>query len=177
MAKISGKIGDFSLVREERSRYVIGYGLTATRVNDMFEWYEVQFYKKCDRVPTLERVKEAIHADINKQTDEKILTGFVWNNKPVWLSEENQKNFSEAQRVAQMTEGQSLPVKFKLGEDENGEPVYHTFQQLNTLTDFYMAGVAFINQCLQEGWQRKDSIDWSEYEAVLPRESEQDNQS
>lgn len=170
MSKICGKIEDFSLVRDERSRYVVGYGLTATGVNDMYEWFEVYFYKKCDGKPTLEAVKKAIHEDINKQTDEKILTGFVWNNKPVWLSEENQKNFSEAQRVAMMTEGQSLPVKFKLGEDEDGEPVYHTFNSLNVLTEFYMQGVAFINQCLQEGWQRKDDIDWEPYEELLKEE-------
>ena len=70
--------------------------------------------------PSMQEVKDFIYGVINMQTDEKILTGFVWNNKPVWLSEENQKNFSEAQRVAQMTEGASLPVKFKHTEG------YHT---------------------------------------------------
>lgn len=35
------------------------------------------------------------------------------------------------------------------------------------LTAFYMAAVAYINRCLAEGWQRKDSFDFAAYEAAL----------
>lgn len=117
--------------------------------------------------PSMAEVKSFVHGVINAKTDEKILSGFVWNNKPVWLSEENQKNFSEAQRIAQMTEGASLPVKFKLGEDENGEPVYHTFTTLKAITQFYTSAVAYINQCLNDGWEEKDAFDFTPYEMIL----------
>ena len=151
----------------------MGYGLTATGVNDMYEWYEVNFYKKCDGVPTLDKVKAAIHADINKQTDEKILTGFVWTpegGEPinVWLSAENQRNYSEAERKAKDNPAY-LPIVFKLGENENKEAVYHTFTTYEELSGFYDSTFLYINQCLNEGWQRKDSIDWAPYKALFPQ--------
>ena len=96
----------------------------------------------------------------------------MWNGNNIWLSEENQKNFSEAQRIASMTGGQSLPVKFKLGEDENGNPIYYTFTTVEELNGFYLAAVAFIQQCLNEGWTRKDAIDWTPYQNCFNSEEE-----
>lgn len=168
MNKICGKIEDFSLVRDERSRYVVGYGLTATGVNDMYEWFEVYFYKKRDGKPTLEKVKDAIIADIDKQTDEKILNGYQFTpdgaEEPitVWLSRENQTNFSEAHRL------HIVGKRFKLSETEDKQPIYHKFETFEELDRFYKGGVAYIQQCLQEGWQRKDDIDWEPYKALFP---------
>lgn len=108
--------------------------------------------------PDYNEVKKIIDDHINKRTDERILSGFVWNGKNVWLSDENQRNFSEAQRVAMITNGQSLPMTFKLGEDADGNPIYHQFTTVEELTDFYLQAVAYINQCLNDGWQEKDSI-------------------
>ena len=113
--------------------------------------------------PDYSEVKKIIDDHINNSTDERILSGFVWNGKNVWLSDENQRNFSEAQRVAMITSGQSLPMTFKLGEDAEGNPVYHEFASVEELTGFYLAAVAYINQCLNEGWQEKDSIDMKDY--------------
>ena len=116
--------------------------------------------------PTMDKIKEFVHAVINAQTDEKILSGFVWNDNPVWLSAENQRNFSEAQRMANINAG-ILPVTFKLGENAEGEPVYHTFETVEDLNDFYSHAFAYINTCLSEGWQQKDGYDFSEYERQL----------
>jgi hypothetical protein len=88
----------------------------------------------------------------------------MWRNVNVWLSSENQFNFKAAYDLAVQTNGQSLPVKFKIGETENKEPVYHTFETMEEFTDFYTKAIAYINKCLNEGWELKDSIDWSEYE-------------
>lgn len=162
-----GLISDFALIRKDMSRMVIGYGLTPEEDGEHATWHEVVIYKKKVANPSIEQVKEAVVGNINKRTDGRILSGFTWNNKPVWLSEENQKNFSEAQRIAVMTEGQSLPVKFKLGEDENGNPVYHTFTAVNSINQFYLSAVAYIQGCLTDGWEEKDSIEWSEYEEAL----------
>lgn len=151
-------------MREETTRIVARYG--KEHYDDKNStWYEVYFNKNLHPVVTLEEIKEAILADINSQTDERILTGFVWHDKPVWLSSENQFNFKAAYDLAVQTQGQSLPVKFKLGENADGEPVYHTFEDMVEFTDFYTQAIAFINQCLNEGWERKDSIDWTVYEA------------
>lgn len=112
---------------------------------------------------TAEDIIRAITEDIDAQTDEKILSGFVWNGKNVWLSAENQRNFSEGQRAAMITNGASLPVTFKIGEDAQRSPVYHEFTTVEELTAFYLEGVAFINQCLVDGWREKDAArEWVE---------------
>ena len=120
-----------------------------------------------DYRPTMTEVRDFVISVINKQTDDRILSGFRWIDKPVWLSEENQRNFSEAQRVAQIAPDTILPATFKLGEDSEGRAVYHEFLTADELTDFYLAIVKYINLCLQEGWQKKDSYDFSEYERQL----------
>lgn len=173
MNKIQGKQSDFAYVRQDGSRTVVGYGLKPIDGSDDYTWREVYLPRKQYPIVSLQTVKDAIIADINAVTDEKILSGFVWNDKPVWLSEENQRNFSEAQRVAMMVPEQILPVTFKLGEQADGTPVYHEFQNAEELTAFYLQSVAYINQQLQQGWQEKDAIDWSPYDALFPAAGEE----
>ena len=170
--KYSGNVSDFQPVVEDASRVVISYGLTELG-DGKAEWFEVVFYKKQTAKPTIEQVKKAVLDDINKQTDEKILTGFVWNDMPVYLSDENQRNFSEAQRIAMIMPDAILPVTFKLGEQADETPIYYEFTTSEELTGFYLQAVAFINQTLAEGWQRKDGIDWAPYEAALNPQPEQ----
>lgn len=117
--------------------------------------------KDYDHIPTIEEVKADIEALINAHTDATILTGFSWNGKPVYLSSENQFNFKAAYDLAFQTDGANLPAKFKLGEDAEGNPVYHTFTKTEVLADFVMRTFAYINNALKEGWQEKDSIDYS----------------
>ena len=74
---------------------------------------------------------------------------------------QNQFNFKAAYDLAFQTEGANLPTKFKLGEDSDGTPVYHTFTKIDVLADFVMKVFAFINTTLDDGWQEKDSIDYS----------------
>ena len=178
--KYSGNVSDFQPVVEDASRVVISYGLRELG-DGKAEWFEVVFYKKQGK-PDLEAVKKAVIADINAQTDEKILNGFPWTTLHgdhagetvnVWLSEENQRNFSEAQRVAAMTDGANLPLQVKVSEGADGVPVYDSFETIEEITNFYLAGVQFINATLQAGWAEKDSIDWAPYEAALNPQPEQ----
>lgn len=117
-----------------------------------------------DHKPTKEELREVIENHINSLTDQKILTGFVWNGKPVWLSIENEFNFKAAFDLAVQKNGATLPVKLKLGNDENGDPVYHTFKTLNSFDDFYTSATVYVNQTLNEGWTEKDNVD---YDALL----------
>lgn len=167
--KYSGKKTDFLPVRDDEGRIAISYGMEEVDETNA-TWYEVYFYKTQVPNPTIEQVKKAVEDDINSQTDEKILSGFVWNDINVWLSSENQRNFSEAQRMAEALPN-ILPLTFKLGETEDGTPVYHTFETVAELGGFYMQAFAYINQCLNKGWQRKDSIDWQPYEDALNPEN------
>ena len=155
--KYCGTVADYQPVSEDQSRVVVMYGLTPT-TGDMAEWYQLDFYKKQGR-PSFEQVKAAIIADINERVKAKIIGGFVWNNKPVWLSEENQMNFAQA----------VVPVTFKIGEDANGDPIYQEFATKTELKAFVEACVQWKQQCLSDGWTEKDSMDWTPYaEALQP---------
>lgn len=165
MSKISGQYNDFHYISEDESRLIIGYDLKQVS-ETMYEWYEIYIYKKQKSYLSFQDVKDAILDDINSQTDYKILTGLVWNDKPVWLSTENQFNFSEGERKAKDNPSR-LPITYKIGQDSDGNPVYHTFTTVEEITGFYDTCFAYINQCLNEGWQRKDSIYWTPYEEAL----------
>ena len=145
--KYCGAVADYQPVSEDQSRVVIMYGLKED--GDKAEWYQIEFYKKQGK-PSFNAAKKAILADINARIDEKIIGGFVWTPEggdpiPVWLSEENQRNFSEAQRIAASMPQAILPVTFKLGEQPDETPIYHTFETAEELTGFYLQAVAYIN--------------------------------
>lgn len=133
----------------QRAMLIYGFGLEG---DNGYDWRHT-----FDHHPTADELKEVITQHIDAQTDGKILSGFVWNGQRVWLSAENQRNFSEAQRAAMITKGESLPVTFKIGEDEHKAPVYHEFTTVEELTDFYLQAFAYINQTLNEGWREKDA--------------------
>ena len=163
MAKVYGLMKDYAPVRETYSQVIASYEMVAEPDGRHATWHEVYFNKKQTGKPSATMMKDAIIADINAQTDEKILNGMVWNGIHVWLSAENQRNFSEAQRMAERYGDAVLPLRFKLGENDDELPIYHTFETSADLDAFYKAAFAFVNQCLNEGWQRKDSIDWNDY--------------
>lgn len=115
--------------------------------------------------PTLSEVKNIVLKGYNSIVDEKILSGFKWNDISVWLSTENQFNYKAAYDLAFQTNGASLPTVFKFGTNEN--PIYYKFDTLDELQDFYIKAMTYINEQLAIGWAKKDSIDWSEYEKYL----------
>lgn len=149
------------ILRLSAKNYVlyVGFGKDSDDAETGYNWR-----KDYDHEPTIHEIKDDIEALINAHTDAKILTGFSWNGKPVYLSTENQFNFKAAYDLAFQTEGANLPAKFKLGEDADGNPVYHTFTKTDVLADFVMKAFAFINDALRDGWQEKDSIDYSLFE-------------
>lgn len=172
MNKVNGKKTSFAPVRNDGTRITICYGLKQLN-GDLYEWREVYLPKKQTSSLTLADIKTAIIADINQRTDAKILSGLVWNGNPVWLSQENQFNFKAAYDLAVQTDGSTLPVTFKLGEQADGTPVYHTFADMADAQDFYTTAVNHIHQTVAEGWQEKDAIDWQPYEALYPTATEQ----
>lgn len=161
MSKVQGPIKAFAYIRDEGSRTVISYEKENISKSEAY-WQEAIIPKTKRMHPSLQEVKQAVLDDINQQTRQAILTGFVWNDKPIWLSDENQRNFSEMQRLG------ITGRKEKLGEDQDGNPVYHTFTSTDELDDFYFKLEAYIHQCLDAGRDRKDDIDWAPYEALFP---------
>ena len=141
----------FVPVRQDASQVIVSYDYQADGKKNAY-WQEVYFWKNRTASPSLEQIKAAVLADIDRQTDEKILKECPWTvlhgsdagkQVTLWLSAENQRNYSEGQRVT---------------------AIYDIFETLEEITHFYISGVNFINQTLNEGWERKDSIDWTPYE-------------
>lgn len=154
--KVNGKKADFALVRTEGTQIIISYGLK--KVGNLYEWHEITLPKSQTNALTLDLVKQAIIADIDERTKTAIISGFVWQEKPVWLSIENQLNFSQA----------TAPVTLKIGEQADGTPVYHDFADQQDITDFCTACTQWTQQQREAGWQEKDGIDWQPYEALFP---------
>lgn len=116
--------------------------------------------KNYDHKPTKTELKEDITQLIDGTTDSNILQGFRWNEVNVYLSTENQFNFKAAYDLAVQSSGAMLPVTFKLGENENGNAVYHTFETMDDFTDFYSKAIQWVNGCIADGWKEKDSVDY-----------------
>lgn len=113
--------------------------------------------------PSGEEIKNLVRTWYNEQADTAILSGFTYENAPVWLSQENQYNYKAAYDLAVQTDGKTLPVTFKFGTDD--EPVYRTFETLEEIADFYTKTVTYIQGVLADGWKKKDAIDLSLYNA------------
>lgn len=124
-------------------------------------FYQQEFLHK----PTLEEVKSLITSWYDDKITSRIVEGFVYDGLSVWLSNENQLNYKVAYDMAVQSDGANLPVTFKF-YDNNGT-MYRTFDTLSEITDFYTKMTSHIQQCLVEGWNEKDKIDWSPYEEAL----------
>lgn len=123
--------------------------------DDMGDYVNRKVY---DHKPTADELREDIVQFINDCVDAKILIGYTWNEHPVYLSSENQFNYKSIYDLAQQNSS-ILPVKFKIFEDADGNVVYHTFETIDELSSFFMGAIAYIQQCLNEGWAEKDSVD------------------
>ena len=156
MSKVHGPKECFVPVRQDASQVIVSYEMTADGKKNAF-WHEVTFFKK-KGIPTLEQVKQAVIADINDRVKTAIISGFAYEGNPVWLSEENQLNFSQA----------VVPATLKIGEQADGTPIYKTFSDADELKAFNDACALWRQQCLSEGYQKKDGMDWAPYEAYFP---------
>lgn len=114
------------------------------------------YRKRFDHKPTIEEIKEAVLGAINKDTDNKILSGLKFDGHQVWLSAENQRNYIMGLLTADTI---FKGIKVKLGTDE--EPVVYEIKTLTKLRDFVSAINNHIQQCVNKAWEEKASIDWS----------------
>lgn len=177
MNKVYGEKGIYAPIRKDENRTIACYGYIEEEDGINATWYEIVFYNFKTPHLNFQMVKNAIVADINAQTDEKILNGYEWTilhgndagkTVKVWLSAENQNNFKAFHDAVKEYPGiDAFPVTFKIAEDENGDPVYETFMSMSELSQFYLGSISYIKQTISKGWERKDSIDWSIYETVL----------
>lgn len=146
------------LTKIGRSKYEARFGYGEDAAGNGYNYVE-QFK---GRKPSVEELKTEILGLVDKNTDDRILSGYEYNGKQVWLSSENQFNYKAAYDLAVQTDGKSLPCKIKVGTTE--APEYITFETVDEFGKFFTGAMDFIQKCLQEGWTEKDNIDWSAYE-------------
>lgn len=169
MSKVFGLTERYAPLREETTRIVARYG--KEQYDDKNStWYEVYFNKNQYPVVTLQDIKTAIIADINVGTTERITQGFPYTIKHgaqqgtevnVWLSKENQSDFHA---MHQNVDGLTFPVRYKVGEDTEGNPVYEEFADREEIHAICQATAVHVLTCQQQGWKMKDSIDWNVYD-------------
>jgi hypothetical protein len=118
------------------------------REETVIKWEEETF----DHKPELSEIKTVIENYFNTEVQEKILSGFAWKDKTVWLTQENQINYKSLYDL------QGEVNTIKVGEDE-----YITFNTFEEYKEFYLAAIKFIKDTLAECWEKKDSFDYTPY--------------
>lgn len=112
-------------------------------------------------IPSIREIKDIIISYYNNITDKKILSDFIWKGMKIWLSSENQFNYKSMYDIAVQTEGKNLPIKVKFGDDEN--VIYYEFSEMEDFSDFYYKMIMFIQNTVQNGWKKKEEINWNIY--------------
>ena len=170
MNKVYGKKSGYAPVREDTSRIIASYDMEPVADPNYATWYEVYFYKKQKPSPTKDDIHAAIIDDINARTDERITHGFSYTIKHgaqqgtevnVWLSKENQSDFHA---MHQNADGLTFPVRYKVDEDTEGNPIYEEFADIEEIHAICQATAVHVLTCQQQGWKMKDSIDWNVYD-------------
>lgn len=132
---------------------IFGFGKDSETEENGYHWR-----KNYDHEPSETELRKDISELVNSIVDENILNGMRWKGQSVYLSTENQMNFKAAYDLAVQSQGEILPIRFKLGEDTDGEAIYHTFEAMDDFTDFYTSCVMYVQKCINEGWEEKDSF-------------------
>lgn len=136
-----------------RNKWELIYGFGKDNPDDEFGY---NFRQRFTSKPSLREIEEIIKTTINTETDEKIISGFVWRGMSVWLSQENQFNYKTAYDLAVQLDGRNLPIKFKFGTDD--EPQYFTFEVMEDFADFFFSATSYVNETLNAGWTEKDWV-------------------
>lgn len=159
MQKVIGNsdVKHIECINPKKDKWKVRWAIQVTE-DGVVEYMEEDFNHK----PPIDEVKDIIIGWYNSNIEAEIVSGFVWNGNSVWLSTENQFNYKTAFDAAVMSNGATLPVKFKFGTDD--EPVYHEFTTIEELSDFYYNAIAYVQSVLQNGWDVKDLLDFKLYE-------------
>ena len=123
------------------------------------KWKTIYFSSK----PSFYSLQNKILSEIDTLVKDKILKGFVWNGYSVWLSSENQKNYSDWYNLAKSTD-KIFPLTAKF--NKNGKTIYYEFTTLNELEDLYIKMTKYINDTVNYGRKMKDNINWDDYKNI-----------
>lgn len=150
MIKVYGtSVRQDGLHKVGRRNFTLFYGLYTDKNGSTYE-YRHTF----DHKPTWDEVKAVLVEAINEHTKETILNGFVWCDKYVWLSDENQRNFMMIENLT----SENYPLNVKINEDANGEPIYYTFVSDEEFAAFSKLASQHVIDTWQAGWKEKDNL-------------------
>lgn len=139
------------------NQYTVCLEINYNEEDSTWNYHEYDF----PHYPSKEEIREAAERIINSDIGEKITTGYEWSGMKIWLSFENQRNY-ESILTSIQAELDILPVKLRFGTPE--EPKYHIFEDPEEYKEFYKGLQKHITNCLAEGWERKDKINYDIYE-------------
>ena len=117
-----------------------------TNDSELLKQYGYIEYAIPEYKPTLEELIEQSNKSINEITDGKILNDFVYDGNEFYLTTENQTNFANL-FIARDFLAYPQQVKTKDG--------FMQIDNVYAVSGFYLAGVNFIKECLEEGWKQK----------------------
>lgn len=173
MNKIYGSKSGYAPVKREGTQIVVCYGYEEINKKEA-TWFEVSLPAANYPLLSFADVKAAIEGDINADTTARIIGGFDYTvlhgaqqgtEVKVWLSKENQSDFHA---MHQNADGLTFPLRYKVGELEDGTPVYEEFADAEEMHAICVSTTAHVLACQQAGWATKDAIDWEPYEALFP---------
>lgn len=150
MEKIYGaSAAQDGVVKVSNNSYILffGYG------EDSMGGYN--YRHRFDHKPTDEELCAVIEAHVNEQTQERIVGGYQWKGKQVWLSGENQQNYTSDYLAG------VLPVKVRVYDPyAEASGTVALLETPEELADFYHGMVQHVRQCIEDGWSVKDSVDY-----------------
>jgi len=143
-----------------RSKYELIYGYGKDSDEQEFGW---NYRQRFTYQPSLDEIKKIIFDQIDAETDEKILNGFVYDGISVVLSAETQFNFLGTLMNIQGG-GVEFPKTFKLGETEDGTPLFHDFVDAAEFVTFCGLATKHKEACYSEGWAQKAAFSADAFE-------------
>lgn len=158
MEKIYGATGrQDGLYKIGRNKWELIFGFGKDSEQEQTGWnYRQRFSSR----PSLDEIKAIISAQIDADTDENILHGFVWNGLPVKLDTENQTNILGILVNLPLGGDSLFPMTFKLGDHADGTPAFHEFANAQEFAEFAKQATAHKQNAYAKGWTEKSSIDW-----------------
>lgn len=107
---------------------------------------------------------------LENKTKNDILKGFVWNGFKVWLSEQNQQNYT-SWAIALNSGKDILPLNAKFNSVKTNSVVYYEFSNKEEFFDFYSKMVKHINDCVQ--YNRDSKNYYYEHKEIYKRNFEE----
>lgn len=199
--RIETSNSDIKLVEyfPEEGLWAVRWGMRPKPNEEGVYWYEEERYPY---IPTIEDVQRTITEWYNKQTNERILHGFEWNGRKVYLSDENKFNYKaiidEAARretaiaiwnkehpsftgmdyyfdgnLEVPTGRPSSLLPITLKLGEENIPEnFYVFDTLAEVQEFFAAGVQYLIDAYSYGWMQIATFDYEPYVKALAKLNE-----